>query len=118
MRSAMLVVSMLVLAAPAWAAKGPVEGRDGFLQVQQGGAVADVGAGVGGCPILERLTLLSGEGHTGKKVAGAAGAAALTMLGLGSGQDMAAREPLEEHLSQRTHAGSPMRLRNRSSSIW
>ena len=104
MRSAMLVVSMLVLSAPAWAAKGPVwkEEMDFYksskvapLQTLALGSV-DVRVGTH----LERLTLLSGEGHTGKKVAGAAGAAALTMLGLGSGQDMAAREPLEEHLSQ------------------
>ena len=103
MRSAMLVMSMLVLAAPAWAAKGPAwkEEMDFYksskvapLQTLALGSV-DVRVGTH----LERLTLLSGEGHTGKKVAGAAGAVALSVLGMGAGQDMAAREPLEEHLS-------------------
>ena len=103
MRSAMLMLSMLVLAAPAWAAKEPKwkEEMDFYksskvapLQTLALGSV-DVRVGTH----LERLTLLSGEGHTGKKLASAAGAAALTLLGAGNGQDMAAREPLEEHLS-------------------
>ena len=49
---------------------------------------------------LERLTLLSGEGHTGKKVASGLLAGALTLGGLGGGGiDTAAREPIEEHLT-------------------
>ena len=48
---------------------------------------------------LERLTLLSGEGHTGKKVASGLLAGGLTVLGLG-GVDTAAREPIEEHLTE------------------
>jgi hypothetical protein len=47
---------------------------------------------------LERLTLISGEGHTGKKVASGLLAGALTLGGLG-GVDTAAREPIEEHLT-------------------
>ena len=46
-------------------------------------------------PVLERLTLLSGEGHGGKKAAGAAMALGLTLLGVG-GVDTASREPLAE----------------------
>lgn len=45
---------------------------------------------------LERLTLLSGEGHTGKKVAGGLLAVGATLLGA-SGVDTASREPLDEH---------------------
>lgn len=53
---------------------------------------------------LERLTLISGEGHTGKKVASGLLAGALTLGGLGGGLggggiDTAAREPIEEHLT-------------------
>ncbi|HWR95359.1 MAG TPA: hypothetical protein VN248_01365 [Arenimonas sp.] len=47
---------------------------------------------------LERLTLLSGEGHTGKKVASGLLAGALSLGGVG-GVDTAAREPIEEHLT-------------------
>jgi len=48
---------------------------------------------------LERLTLLSGEGHTGKKVFSGLLAGAATVAGLGGGVDFASREPLEEHLT-------------------
>jgi hypothetical protein len=48
---------------------------------------------------LERLTLLSGEGHTGKKVASGLLAGALTLSGMGAGIDTASREPIEEHLT-------------------
>jgi hypothetical protein len=52
---------------------------------------------------LERLTLISGEGHTGKKVASGLLAGALTLGGLGGGLgggiDTASREPIEEHLT-------------------
>lgn len=47
---------------------------------------------------LERLTLISGEGHTGKKVASGLLAGALSLGGIG-GVDTAAREPIEEHLT-------------------
>lgn len=46
--------------------------------------------------VLERLTLLSGEGHGGKKAASAALAVGLSLLGAG-GVDTASREPLAEH---------------------
>ena len=45
---------------------------------------------------LERLTLLSGEGHGGKKAGSAAMAVGLSLLGVG-GVDTASREPLEDH---------------------
>ncbi len=48
---------------------------------------------------LERLTLLSGEGHTGKKIAGGIMAVALGAMGA-SGVDTASREPLEDHFTQ------------------
>ncbi len=48
---------------------------------------------------LERLTLLSGEGHTGKKVFSGLLAGAATIAGVGGGVDFASREPLEEHLT-------------------
>jgi len=48
---------------------------------------------------LERLTLISGEGHGGKKAASTGLALGLTLLGVG-GVDTASREPLEEHLTQ------------------
>lgn len=47
---------------------------------------------------LERLTLLSGEGNMGKKIAGGLMAGALTMLGGSGGTDTAFREPIAEHL--------------------
>lgn len=46
--------------------------------------------------VLERLTLLSGEGHGGKKAAGALMAVGFSLLGAG-GVDTASREPLAEH---------------------
>lgn len=48
---------------------------------------------------LERLTLLSGEGHAGKKAAGAGLALGLSLMGVG-GVDTASREPLEDHLQE------------------
>ena len=46
---------------------------------------------------LERLTVLTGEGHAGKKAAGAVLAVGLTLLGGAAGTDTASREPLREH---------------------
>ena len=46
---------------------------------------------------LSGCTLLSGEGHTGKKVGGALLAVTATIAGAGGGQDFASREPVEEH---------------------
>lgn len=46
---------------------------------------------------LERLTLLSGEGHTGKKVFSGLLAATASLAGVSG--DFASREPLEEHLT-------------------
>ncbi|WP_156802332.1 hypothetical protein [Leeia oryzae] len=48
---------------------------------------------------LERLTLLSGEGHTDSKVTSGLLAGAFTLMGAGSGVDFASREPVEDHLS-------------------
>lgn len=48
---------------------------------------------------LERLTLLSGEGNTEKKVMSGLLAGAVTLMGAGRGIDFADKEPLEEHLS-------------------
>lgn len=53
---------------------------------------------------LERLTLLSGEGHTDKKVTSAVLAGALTLVGMRGGVSMngidtAQREPIEDHLN-------------------
>ncbi len=47
---------------------------------------------------LERLTLISGEGHMGKKVASGLLAGALSLGGVGV-VDTASREPIEEHLT-------------------
>jgi hypothetical protein len=48
---------------------------------------------------LERLTLLSGEGNTDKKITAGLLAGAMTLMGAGGGIDFADKEPLEEHLS-------------------
>lgn len=47
---------------------------------------------------LERLTLLSGEGNTGKKVTAGLLAGATTLMGMGGGIDFAEKEPIEDHL--------------------
>lgn len=47
---------------------------------------------------LERLTLLSGEGNTGKKVTAGLLAGATSLIGMGGGIDFAEKEPIEEHL--------------------
>jgi hypothetical protein len=47
---------------------------------------------------LERLTLLSGEGNTEKKVMSGLLAGAATLLGGGGGIDFADKEPIEDHL--------------------
>lgn len=49
---------------------------------------------------LERLTLLSGEGHTGKKIASGLLAGAASLAGAGGGTDFASREPVEDHLTE------------------
>jgi len=49
---------------------------------------------------LERLTLLSGEGHTGKKIASGLLAGAASLAGARGGTDFASREPVEDHLSE------------------
>jgi hypothetical protein len=55
---------------------------------------------------LERLTLLSGEGNTDKKITAGLLAGAFTLMsmraggGMGGGVDFAEREPINEHLSQ------------------
>lgn len=47
---------------------------------------------------LERLTLLSGEGNTDKKITAGLIAGAMTILGGSGGMDFAEKEPLQEHL--------------------
>jgi hypothetical protein len=49
---------------------------------------------------LERLTLLSGEGHTGSKITSGLMAGAATMIGAGGGIDFASREPVGEHFTE------------------
>lgn len=49
---------------------------------------------------LERLTLLSGEGHTGTKIASGLMAGAASLAGVGAGTDFASREPVGEHLTE------------------
>jgi len=81
--------------SPVWKESGNVYKGKTALPVNSlalGAVNVDVGVH------LERLTLLSGEGHTGKKVASGLLAGALSLGGLG-GVDTASREPLEEHLT-------------------
>lgn len=102
-------VSALAKGTPTWKESGNVYKGKTAVQVKSlalGAVNVDVGVH------LERLTLVSGEGHTGKKVASGLLAGALTLAGggrglgggvqaLGSssgGIDTASREPLEEHL--------------------
>lgn len=94
---------------PVWKEQGNVYKSKTAVQVRSlalGAVNVDVGVH------LERLTLVSGEGHTGKKVASGLLAGALTLAGGGGGIgggvqalgggaggiDTASREPLEEHL--------------------
>lgn len=93
-------ISTAVLAkgTPAWKEAGNV--YKGKTAVPVGSlALGAVNVDVG--VHLERLTLISGEGHMGKKVASGLLAGALTLGGFGgvSPIDTAAREPLEEHLT-------------------
>ena len=60
-------------------------------------AVSGINVRVG--TALERLTVLTGEGHMGKKLGGAVMAVGLTMLGTGR-IDTAAREPLRDHFTE------------------
>ena len=80
---------------PAWKESGNVyKGKTAIPVTAMALGAVNVDVGVH----LERLTLISGEGHTGKKVASGLLAGALSLGGLG-GVDTAAREPLEEHLT-------------------
>ncbi len=100
MRKTVLCAALLLLALPATAGRGPHWKESlGFYkssQVKQLDTLALGSVSVRVGMQLERLTLLSGEGHTGKKIAGGVLAVGLGMLG-GSG-NTAAREPLEEHM--------------------
>jgi len=49
---------------------------------------------------LERLTLLSGEGHTASKITSGLLAGAASLAGAGGGTDFASREPVEDHLTE------------------
>ena len=86
---------VLAKGTPDWKESGNIYKSKTAVQVQSialGAVNVDVGVH------LERLTLISGEGHTGKKVASGLLAGALSLGGIG-GVDTAAREPLEEHLT-------------------
>lgn len=101
MRTKLLCAGLLLLALPASAGRGPQwKAEMDFyksmkLPPMDSMAIGAVNVRVG--MFLDRLTLLSGEGHTGKKIAGGVMAVGLGLLG-GSGST-AAREPLEEHLT-------------------
>ncbi len=87
---------VLAKGTPAWKESGNIYKSKTAVQVQSialGAVNVDVGVH------LERLTLISGEGHMGKKVASGLLAGALSLGGVGSPIDTAAREPLEEHLT-------------------
>ncbi len=91
----MFSVSVQAKSAPEWKEQGNAYKQKNVLPVKTialGAVNVDVGVH------LERLTLLSGEGHTGKKVFSGLMAGAATMAGVG-GVDFASREPLEEHLT-------------------
>jgi hypothetical protein len=91
-----LSASVEAKGTPAWKESGNVYKGKTAMPVNTlalGAVNVDIGVH------LERLTLLSGEGHTGKKVASGLLAGALTLGGLGGGIDTAAREPIEEHLT-------------------
>lgn len=102
MRKMVLVAALVAVTASASAAKGArwKEEMDFFKSSQVKAldtmALGSVSVRVG--THLERLTLLSGEGHIGKKIGGGLMAVALGGMGA-SGVDTASREPLEEHLS-------------------
>ncbi|HWS41259.1 MAG TPA: hypothetical protein VN247_08260 [Arenimonas sp.] len=96
-----ILLSLLLCSAvqakdvPTWKESGNAYKSKTAVPVQSlalGAVNVDVGVH------LERLTLLSGEGHTGKKVASGLLAGALALGGVG-GVDTAAREPIEEHLT-------------------
>ncbi len=94
--SLLLSVSVQAKSAPEWKEQGNAYKQKNVLPVKTmavGAVNVDVGVH------LERLTLLSGEGHTGKKVFSGLLAGAATVAGLGGGIDFASREPLEEHLT-------------------
>ena len=101
MRKTVLCAALLLLALPATAGRGPHWKESlGFYkssQVKQLDTLALGSVSVRVGMQLERLTLLSGEGHTGKKIA--SGLLAVGMGALGAKGDMASREPLEEHLA-------------------
>ena len=92
----MFSVSVQAKSAPEWKEQGNAYKQKNVLPVKTmalGAVNVDVGVH------LERLTLLSGEGHTGKKVFSGLMAGAATLAGVGGGVDFASREPLEEHLT-------------------
>lgn len=102
----MRFLGMLVVAGLACAsvqAKGTPEWKEAGNAYKGKSAVPVRSLAVGAVNVdvgvhLERLTLLSGEGHTGKKVASGLLAGALALGGVG-GVDTASREPIEEHLT-------------------
>jgi hypothetical protein len=97
---AALVLTACATSAPKSSVSLNVAGGLGNPAAIKGKKLAVSGINVSEGVHLERLTLLSGEGHTGKKLASAALAGAFTMMGAGAGTDFASREPVEDHLSE------------------
>lgn len=95
-----LLLTACASAPPKSAVALNVAGDLGNSAAYKGKKIAVSGMNVSLGVHLERLTLLSGEGHTGKKLAGAALAGAFTLMGAGSGTDFASREPVEDHLAE------------------
>jgi hypothetical protein len=98
------LVMCVMFACSAVQAKGSAVWKEGGNTYQSKTAVPVNSLAVGAINVdvgvhLERLTLLSGEGHTGKKVASGLLAGALSLSGVGAGIDTASREPIEEHLT-------------------
>ena len=99
------IAGLMMVAALASAtahAKGPPEWKvqANAYKVKTAQSVNSIALGAVNVDVgvhLDRLTLLSGEGHTGKKVFSGLMAATASLAGVEG--DFASREPLEEHLT-------------------
>lgn len=100
-----LLALVLACVAGTAVAKGAAQWKlagDAYKSNKQATPVAGLAVGAVNVDVgmhLERLTLLSGEGHGGKKAASAGLALGLSLMGVG-GVDTASREPLEDHLQE------------------
>jgi len=92
----LISTSVVAKSAPEWKEQSNAYKAKNALPVK---AIALSAVNVDVGVHLERLTLLSGEGHTGKKLLSGLLAGAATVSGVGGGMDFASREPLEEHLT-------------------